>query len=120
MNKILFTVGFGTVMEDFLVYLDTFLPIKATEDEWNIVLNFDAAEELAIVPKELEEMRMAVISFLNIIPMRLRFNQDMYQHICVISLPDDVEMTREGLEIFLNTKTKEELKTFLKGASIET
>ena len=119
MNKILFTVRYGNPLDDdFLVSLDTFFPVKVTDDEWDLILRFDALKELAVIPPEINKMFREISSYFSGTEMRLRFNTDMHQHICLVALPEDVELDRDGLQAILDSKTREELKTFLTSASM--
>ena len=53
----------------------------------------------------------------NSIALRLRFNPDSYPHILMIS-GEDLDMTRETLETYINSMEVDEQKTFLEKAKI--
>lgn len=53
----------------------------------------------------------------NLIAIRLRFNPDSYPHMLMIS-GEDLDMTRETLETYINSMEVDEQKTFLEESQI--
>ena len=68
--------------------------------------------ELSVIPEELKKQHNEIQNYLNMAPMRLRFNPDMYPSI--LRLDAEVELSRDMIETYINHIPKNELSLKLK------
>jgi len=120
MNKILFTVLMNNALEtSTVVSIDTFYPLKIDDADWELIQRIDALKELSAIPEHIQKTESEINSYVSGTKMRLRFNPAQYQHILMVTLPEDTDITRDGLQALLDGKTKDELKEFLHEAEID-
>jgi hypothetical protein len=96
--------------------IDSFyeVPLDASMYDADIL---SAQEELLGNPlqPELKDLSQALFAM----RLRMRFNPDFYQHLCVVKVDDGLDLDREGLQCLIDTKEKQGiLESFLKEAAI--
>jgi hypothetical protein len=121
MNNLYFTVRMNTSpTRDEMVFIDTFFTLKCDDETWNLVGQIEALRELSVVPPEVDKISVELSQYMKHTEMRIRCNNDsdMHQHILCLILPEDFSFTHEGLEIYLNNMTREELIDFFDRARV--
>ena len=111
--KYLFTVRHGTFGSP--ITLDTFFPITIDEK----LLDPEVVKGMSEFGSDkINEDYQKVQEYINSVSLRLRFNQDMYQSILIISTDEDYGIDRELLESYLGSMSSDELLKFLKESEL--
>ena len=111
--KYLFTVRHGTFGRP--ITLDSFFPITIDEK----LLDPEVVKGMSEFGSDkINEDYQKVQEYIHSTTFRLRFNQDMYQSILVVSTDDDYGLNRELLEVYLTSMSSDELLSFLKESEL--
>ena len=101
--------------DDDKVTIDTFYPIPIAPELLDPeVVQASSEFGSTSMNKQYNDVEQVIWS----IKLRLRFNNDMYPHVLMVSTDDDYEITREMLEAYLQSMSVVELKGFLEESRI--
>lgn len=92
--------------------VDAFLVHDLSDPHSELLAMGEAVEELSCMPPEATKKGEALMSNVQGIMMRLRFNTDMYPHLLRINSP--VKLEREELEFIIQNYPKDTLEQKLK------